>query len=134
VAKKAARKFTAEELLRIKSAKAWRPAVGETITGKIVIIAPRTGDYGVYPVIVLDISEDSYTAVHAFHGVIKNELKAVNAQRGMDITIQYHGKREHNSAVDGDGNARKYHGYSVVPVDGAELEEYTFDFEDAPAF
>ena len=125
-------RFDAQTLGRIKGAIAWRPNPGDTINGTIVVITPRESPFGgKYPCVILDTGADQLVAIHAFHGVLLNELKEMKAAPGLNIAIHYGGKREHNTALDGDGNKRKYHGYSVVPADGAELETWDFTADTA---
>jgi hypothetical protein len=131
-----AQKFSAAELGKIKGAVAWRPAKGDMLTGTVVTIIPRQSDYGVYPVVVLDVPSDtpeeesSYIAWHAMHEVAINELREAKAAPGMRIAATYHGKLTHNSRKDSDGNPTKYHGFSVVPADGAELDTWDFDTDE----
>jgi hypothetical protein len=124
------RRFDRETLLRIKAAHAWRPVAGDTVSGTIVAVVPRDGDYGRYPVVVLDTGDDAFTAVHAFHGVLGNELRDMKAAPGMDIAIRYSGRQDSRKRKDASGDPVNYHGYSVVPDGGADLE--TWDFSDAP--
>lgn len=124
----AGRRFDRDTQLRIKAAKAWRPADGDRITGTIVAIVPRDGDYGRYPIVVLDTGTDPLTAVHAYHGVLLTELRDMKAAPGMDIAIAYNGRQESRKRKDADGDAVRYHGYSVVRDADVELE--TWDFSD----
>lgn len=128
------KRFDAATLARIKAAVAWRPAEGDTLTCTIVAIVPREGgEYGRYPVVVVSAEGDDsgkLLAIHAFHGVMVNELKEMKAKAGDKIVVAYAGKREHNTAKDSDGNPRKYHSYSVVPAEGADIEEWDFDKDE----
>ncbi len=132
---------SAADLVKIRSAKAWRVNEdalqnGETgiLAGTIFAIVPRTGDYGKYPVIILDGSDGETYAIHAFHTLLFNQLQELKAHPGMDVVFRYAGKREHNKAVDSDGNKRKYHDWTVVPADGADIEEMDFSGDDQPNF
>lgn len=118
-------RFSAPELTKIKSATAWRPKDGETISGAIVTVVKRTGEFGPYPCVILNTGTEKYTAVHAFHGVLQNELKEMAAKPGDDITVLYTGKRTANR-LNADGSEKSYHGYSVVPTDGGDLEVFDF--------
>lgn len=124
-------RFDAETLTAIKMAEAWRPAnSGDAITGTVVTILKRTNaEYGDYPAVVLNKSDDAsvrdYTVVHAFHGVILNELKQFSTKPGDRITITYAGKRAANK-LNADGSTKNYHGYSVVPTSGGELDTFEF--------
>ncbi len=118
-------RFDATTLTKIKSAPAWRPKDGDTLTGKIVAVIKRTGEFGPYPCVILDNGSDKFVADHAFHGVLQNEMKEMGAKAGDEITILYTGKRTANR-LNADGSEKKYHGYSVVPTDGAEIEVFEF--------
>lgn len=124
----ARKQFSAEEIARIKGAEAIRPVPGEAITGTIVTVVKReSAEYADYPCVILDI-DGEYRAFHAFHEVAQNELREAKARPGMEVVIMYHGKRQHNSEVDPDtGEPKQYHGYTVVPAAGMELEEWSFD-------
>lgn len=118
-------RFDAPTLTKIKGAPAWRPKDGDTTSGKIVTVVKRTGEYGPYPCVILDNGTERYLAVHAFHGVLQNELKEMEAKPGDDVTILYTGKRTANR-LNADGSEKNYHGYSVVPTDGGELDVFDF--------
>lgn len=118
-------RFDAETLTKIKSALAWRPTDGQTTSGKIVTVVKRTGEFGPYPCVILDNGGEKFLAIHAFHGVLQNELKDMKAKPGDDITVLYTGKRTANR-LNADGSEKNYHGYSVVPTDGGELEVFDF--------
>jgi hypothetical protein len=119
------RTFDAETLMRIKSAVAARPEPGQSISGTIVVIVPRTSDFGKYPVIVLDTGEDRYTAVHAFHQIAEQQLRELKVAPGQDITMRYDGKVQ-SKTDDGKGGKRSYHVWTVVPADGGDVEVYDF--------
>jgi hypothetical protein len=125
-----------QEKIRIRSATAWRPTQGDMIDGTIVKILVRSGgDYGAYPVVILDTGSATYTAIHAFHTLLRNQLAAIKASSGDEITIVYQGKVESKNK-DLENKPRKYHNYILVS-DGVESDlEYTWDSEDddAPKF
>lgn len=122
-----------EKLLRIKAAKGWRPEPGDAITGEIVrVIARQTvveGEVKTYPMLIIDAGEPQYIAVHAFHGVLYEQLYAAKVSPGDTITIMYHGKKESHGKTDAKGNPREYHDYAVV-VNGADTSE-DYQWEDA---
>jgi hypothetical protein len=120
--------FDALELSKIKAASAWRPEVGGTVTGTVVAIVGREDkDYGMYPVVILRVQDvTEYLAIHSFHQVMINELREAHAAPGVEITVRYNGKKDHNKARDDAGNPRKYHAYSVVPAEGATLTMWDF--------
>ena len=111
----------ATERMKIESATAWRPTPGDTVTGSVVGIRKQTSDYGFHPVLVLDTGEDHYTAVHAFHGVLKNKLYELKPTVGDRLSIGYQGKV--------DGKERPYHAYTVINPD-APFEPQQFSWDD----
>lgn len=127
-------KFSAAELVKIRQAKAWKVTEEDAeksgsgivaLAGTIFAIVPRTGDYGRYPVVILDANEGETYAIHAFHTLLFNSLREIKAGPGMDVVFTYAGKREKNKE-EKDGSKNKYHDWNVVPADGADID--TFDF------
>lgn len=122
------------ELIKIKSAVAWRPAPGDTVSGTIVRVLRRetNSEFGAYPLVVMDTGEAQYTAVHAFHTILRDQLREIKAGPGDQITIVYQGKIESKNDAperDDQGNPRKrkYHAYILI-VNGVDLsEDYTWD-------
>lgn len=90
--------------LALPDAEAWRPEVGDQVIGKVVDIGEREGDWGPYPVFVLASTDGELVAVHAFHGVLKNELGTV--QVGDEVGIAYKGMKA--------GAKQSYENYKVV--------------------
>lgn len=128
-------KFSAEELVQIRTAKAWRineedvaDGAAVQVTGNIFAIVPRIGDYGKYPVVILE-TDEGMLAVHAFHQLLFTQLKEIKAHAGMEVVFSYAGKREKNKA-ESDGTKRKYHDWTVVPAEGADLDTYDFSGDD----
>lgn len=124
-------KFDAETLTAIKMAPAWRHnETGDAITGTVVAILKREhAEYGAYPLVILNTSDDpatkTFVSVHAFHGVLLNEMRELKTKPGDKVTVTYTGKRQANK-LNSDGSGRNYHGYSVVPAAGAEVETFSF--------
>ena len=116
---------TAEDRARIETATAWRPTPGETVTGTVVAIRARETEYGKHPVLVLDTGAENYTAVHAFHGVLKNKLFEIKPTPGDVLTIGYQGKVE--------GKKQPYHSYTVFDPN-ATFEVQEFSWDDEPEF
>ncbi len=134
--------FTADEIVKIRTAKAWRVDPADVPEGGIVALAgtiftivPRTGDYGRYPVIILDAADGITYAIHAFHQLLFSQLQEMKAHPGMEVLFTYGGKREKNKADVKTGVKGQYHDWTVVPADGAEMETLdldSFGTEDAP--
>ena len=117
--------ITPEERVRIETATAWRPEPGDTITGTVVTIRARETEYGKHPVVILNTGEENYTAVHAFHGVLKNKLFELKPGPGTRLTVGYQGKV--------DGKERPYHSYTAFDPD-ASYEAEEFNWDDDPEF
>ncbi len=116
--------------LRIQTATAWRPAVNETIKGTLVKIVKREAEYGPYPCLILDTGDaDGFKAVHAFHGVLLNQLREARPASGDVLTILYAGKRAANKRTDSQGNAVEYHGYALFVNNADSSEEWDMDAE-----
>lgn len=132
------RTFTADDLIRIRGAVAWRPDPGAEIEGTVFVIVPRESDYGRYPVVVLeDLTAPTgpLLAVHGFHSLLEDQLRTLAVKPGDEIRIRYVGKQE-SKTDDGRGGKRSYHNYIVIPATGADLEiyDYTDTPSDVPAF
>ncbi len=122
-----------EQALKVQTARAWRPQVNETVKGTLVKIVRREGDYGPYPCVILDTGDaEGYIAVHAFHGVLLNQLRDARPVAGDELTILYAGKR--NSAAREGKKLSDYHGYAlfVNGGDGGADWDYEADAEAAP--
>lgn len=93
----------------------WRPAPGEQITGTLRSIETGTGDYGPYPIAVIEDSHGELYAIKLWHAVLRVEFEALEPQLGQRIGICYEGKHEQ----------KKYHRYQVwrVTDDGRENDE-----------
>jgi hypothetical protein len=113
----------------IATAPAWRPEIGDNITGAVAHREMRNTEYGTYPIVYIDV-DGQLRAVHAFHQTLKDGLKEMAPQRGDFVSITYVGTKESKN-VDSKGNPREYHHYVVVDpdsvVDGTEL-----DWDDVP--
>lgn len=76
--------------------KGWRPEQGDKIAGKVVDITEGSGDYGEYPLLVIQTPSGNLTAVHCFHEVLRKEIerKINNDRLHIDdlIAISYRGQ------------------------------------------
>jgi hypothetical protein len=119
-----------QEKLRIRAAIAWRPAQGDMIQGIIVTVLLRSGnEYGSYPIIILDTGSVPYTAVHAFHTILRNQLAAIKASSGDNITIIDLGDLD-SGKLDSDGAPIFYHDSVVVLNNEKAGLEYKWDAEN----
>lgn len=116
--------MTPEDRMKIETATAWRPIPGDEITGYVITTRRRETEYGVHPVVILDLrTDETYTAVHAFHTVLKTRLAEIKPKPGDRLTIHYVGK------IDGKGNP--YHSYVAFnPDDTTTTDEFNWDTED----
>ena len=124
------------ELIKIKAAKPWRPAAGDMIDGTVVKILRgvsqvKENDY--YPILIVDTGEAGYTAVHAFHSLLIDQLREVKTKKDDEICIVYQGRVESkNDAQDTDpetGKKRKrtYHSYLLVSNGVDATVEFNWD-------
>lgn len=104
---------------RMNDAEAWRPEVGDSITGQIVDIRKGSSDYGPYPLLILERG-DKFEAVHAFHAGLKTRLKETGPKVLDQISIQYNGivKLDENKTL---------HDYTVVIGDGTTPRDFNWD-------
>lgn len=94
-----------EDRLNQEFAPGWRPDAGEQLVGTIVEISSGRGDYGEYPLLVVEKADGTGdVAVHAFHTVLKSELAAKRPSEGDRIGIKYLGIPA----------GKKYESYRVV--------------------
>lgn len=120
----------------IKTAPAWRPEAGDTITGTVCKILRMSTQYGDYPKVVLqDTAADgsvNYLAWHAMHQTALDALKKAKPAPGDTITVHYGGRIPSKKRVDSDGKPVKYHAWTIVTEND---EDDTFDLtDDAPGF
>ena len=111
------------EMAEILSAKAWRPAAGESITGTVANLRRQDDEYGGHVVVTLNESlseEPVFTAVHAFHSVLKKQLSDLKPGKGAQLQITYLGKVE--------GKNQPYHSYVVIDPT-AEVKDFNWDEE-----
>lgn len=124
------------ELLRQRSAVAWRPNPGDMIDGTIVRILKRetNPEFGAYPLVLLDTGDPLYTAVHAFHSLLRDQLAEIKAKPGDEISIVYQGKLESKNDAperddEGKPRKRKYHAYILVSNGVDASTDFTWDDE-----
>jgi|SRR6516164_4771199 hypothetical protein len=75
---------------------AWRPEPGDSVFGTFRDIDDSSqGDYGSYPIIIIESPSGRMVAVHAFHTVLRNNIERKMhrgvLQIGDEIAIQYRG-------------------------------------------
>lgn len=122
------------EIMRIRGALAWRPMPGDMIDGKVIKMLARDSDFGIYPVMVMDIGEIQYTAVHAFHTILRDGLRELRVKSGDDVVVMYQGKIQSNKpygqdAETGEDLYREYHSYVVIGNGVDSTVEFTWDME-----
>jgi hypothetical protein len=104
-----------EQRLGDARAETWKPAAGETLIGELTEVRWLSGyDGRAYPLLVIVREPDGCTVgVHAFHHVLRDELRAQRPRIGERLGIRYLGRTEryeaYKLAVDRD-----------VPWDGPE--------------
>jgi hypothetical protein len=129
------------DLIKIRSALAWRPSAGDMLEGTVVKLIARESEYGIYPVIVMDTGDVMYTAVHAFHTILRDAFRELKTKSGDQLVVVYQGKIESKNSAgkDADGTERKrsYHSYIVIGngIDSTvEFDWANEDVEDGPDF
>jgi hypothetical protein len=95
--------------LNAQYAPGWRPNPGDAIAGTVVALAERVASASsAYPVVTLRQEDGEPVALHAFHTVLRHELKAHNPAVGDTLAVKYLGTRQ------GARPYRPYHAYRVV--------------------
>lgn len=94
-----------EDRLNAPPTKGWKPQPGDMLIGTILEIGTATSTYGEYPLIVVD-ADGGPVAVHAFHSVLRNELKRLSPSEGDRLGIKYLGRVQ--------GNDQTYESYTVA--------------------
>jgi hypothetical protein len=123
---------------RINGARAWTPDKARTsdvmITGTVVAIVPRTSEYGTYPVVVLQTSEDHaapFEAFHAFHTVALEQLKALRPEPGEKICIVAHPVVKARKRTDAKGDPVEYAPYTIFNPDADQTVASGWSWDDA---
>lgn len=122
-----------------KSAPAWRPEPGETITWRLISAKmAEGGEYGAYPVLTVQIlADDTFVNIHAFHTQLVSDIAKFAPAKGDVLTTHYVGYIEKNEskkrfALDSNESAREYyHNYVVFAGDGTDDEEDDSDVDFA---
>jgi hypothetical protein len=123
-----------DQIVKIRSALAWRPSPGDMLDGKVVKLIARESDFGIYPIVILDTGDVMYTAVHAFHSLLRDALKELKVGPDDELVIVYQGKIESKNAGP-DGKKRSYHNYIVIGNGVDSTVEFSWaDSEDEPDF
>ena len=129
------------EIIKIRSALAWRPSAGDMLDGTVVKLIARESEYGVYPVVILDTGDALYTAVHAFHTILRDAFRELKTKSGDELVVVYQGKIESKNSAgkDADGKEikRSYHSYIVIGngIDSTvEFDWDSMDSDDGPDF
>lgn len=110
------------EAQKIQTAPGWRPAVGDTIEGKIVNMAVRKlrpiGDRPARNILVLtlDTGAEHYTAVHVLHTMLQAGLDNIRPTNGDKLSIVYNGKLQPE-----DASKDPYHSYTVTAPDAVAV-------------
>lgn len=130
-----------EELIRIRSAAAWRPSPGDMVDGRVVKLLARESDFGLYPIVVIDTGDVNYVAVHAFHTILRDALRELKTKPDDELVIVYQGKIQSNKPYGEDAETgkklyRSYHNYLVIGngVDSTVEFMWDDDSNDEPEF
>ncbi len=107
---------------RLKSATSWRPGPGDVLRGHMVTVEARTTEYGTYPAVYVELEDGTLAVAHAFHTVLKEELKRVKPNPGDYIEMVYLGQQDSAKRKDAGGKPVRTHVYSVS--DGTNVEKF----------
>lgn len=103
-----------EDQLNEEFAPAWRPEEGDVITGNVVSITQRQGDFDPYWIVTLEKDDGQREAIHAFHTRARQELERIRPQVGHRIAMKYLGKRQ--------GKTYSYHDYRGATENAPSVE------------
>lgn len=116
------------------TAPAWRPEPGTTMAGTVegFRIGRDTG-YGEYPIVVYKLDNGEVVSVHAFHTLLRDQLKELGTKKGKRQIIHYGGLQKKTKATDEEREKGRdeYHMYYVKNADDLAQEDQlsdTFDF------
>ena len=115
----------------IAKAPAWMPSPGEVIVGEIIGLSMREADYGPYPVITFQKDDGNVVNLHAFHGMIQQQLADLQADLGSMLIITYAGLRK-KTKPNAKGEIEEYHDYyaedfnKVLDSGPGKQEGFTF--------
>ena len=104
-----------------ENAPGWRPEnPGDFVLGKLTDISQST-DFNGDPYRIYTIKQDNgeRVAIHAFHGVLVQELQKYKLSLGSELGVKYMGKPE----------GKRYHRYAVVSDAELNLDPVTVDPE-----
>lgn len=85
---------TMEERMNAPDPEGWRPEVGDVVIGTIDEVTTGNGDFGEYPLLIIEKADGEFIAVHAFHSVLRNEIESLQPSEGDEIGVKYLGKKE----------------------------------------
>jgi hypothetical protein len=103
----------------VQESTAWRPEKpGDSISGKLTKVSSRDGGHGEYPVLRIENSRGEWS-VHAFHSVLRSELRDLAPKVNDSLTITYLGKIEKED--------RGYHKYEVRGSDEVDWDRYAVE-------
>jgi hypothetical protein len=115
-------------------APAWRPEPGTTMVGTLNgLRMGRDGGYGEYPILIYTLDDGSVVSLHAFHTILRDQLREMKPKTGDRHLVHYIGKLETNASVkkSDDTDRTYYHMYYVknaadLDTDDGMLESYEF--------
>jgi hypothetical protein len=126
--------FAAKEL---NTAPAWRPSPGDTLIGEVTGL--RMGNdngYGTYPIVVVKREDGTVASMHAFHTLLREQLRDLGCNIGMRIAVTYDGERITNETADlPEKDQKTYHLYFAADLaklgtaEGAAPVETGFSFD-----
>jgi hypothetical protein len=106
-----------EDRLNVEPAEAWRPVAGDVLIGELLEVRWLSGyDERPYPLLVVRRESDGRAiGLHAFHQVLRDELRAQRPRLGERLGVRYLGR------VDG-----RYESYRLA-IDRAAPAEISWE-------
>jgi hypothetical protein len=120
------------EQMRKDTAPAWRPEPGTTMMATVegFRIGRDTG-YGEYPIVIYKLDNGEVVSVHAFHTLLRDQLKELGTKKGVKQILHYGGKQKKTKATEEEVKAGRdeYHMYYVKnAADLGKQEDVTETF------
>ena len=78
----------------------WKPNPGDQLVGRVIGVEMRENEYGVYPLVLLDLPGGPIALVHAFHTILRNAVERAGLDVGDTLAVRYLGRRGKNDMAD----------------------------------
>lgn len=100
------------DALNRPAARGWRPAPGDTLSGRVVdTYSSGEGEYGEYPIVEVVTSEGDIVALHCFHTTLRSAVDRRKPKVGDRIGVRYDGR-----LTSGGFGDKGYESYKMVLI------------------